>query len=108
MALKVYKLTSLRCQCCLQGIIRDGPILQTFRSTRNICFTSGDKRDQRGPGRAGRSEDEDVNVRWEVSDCLYKEKTLRLTEIFVANSPKTASYARGTEGSAAGTTLGNV
>lgn len=107
-AVKVCKWAFVRYQCCLQGIIRDGPVLQTSRSSRNIRFTSGDKRDQGGPGRAGPSEDEDVNVRWEVSDCLYKEKAPRLKEIFVANSPKTARYARGTEGSAAGTTFGDV
>lgn len=46
---------------------------RTSRSSGNICFTSGDKRDQRGQERAGRSEEDNVNVRWEVSDCPYKE-----------------------------------
>lgn len=66
-------------------IIRAGHVLQTSSSSGNICFTSGDKRDQRGQRRVGTSGDNSVNVDWEASEDAYKEKT-GLKGISVANS----------------------
>lgn len=58
--------------------------------------------------RQGQSEEDNVNARREVADCLYKEKTPPLKEIFVANGLKKPSYKRGTEGCAAESTFGDV
>lgn len=90
------------------GVIRAGHVPQTSRSSRNIGFTSGDKREQRGQGRAAQSEEDNINVRWEASDWPYIEKKWRLKEIFVANGLKKASCQRGTEGSAAESTSGDA
>lgn len=71
---KVCKWTLLRCQCCLQGIIRDGHILQNLQVLREHLFhlwgTRGTREVKKGPED---QEEDNVNVRWEVSDRPYKE-----------------------------------